>query len=230
MKPYLISTCSYTPGVDRYIKSLSNLLETVELVYVDFTPHLVGEISGLSSVRRIKEPRRYPGPQARWQHIPTDLDLDRWWIFTDTQDVVFQRPIEDLDRFDSRCVLVQYEGMTHAENGFWSGYIESRSVYQNLLPLPVFCSGTVAAKGRVMMEFIKYIGNCDQTVWDQLHFNQWLIGRHVFNSQLLSAALYTNGYNGKLVKTISGEFVWEDTGIVPAIVHGNGCSKELLPD
>ncbi len=46
-----------------------------------------------------------------------DLDPDRWWIFTDTSDVIFQRPVPDLDIF-GKPILVCNERQLH-DNAFW---------------------------------------------------------------------------------------------------------------
>lgn len=228
-KPYLISLASFTPGVERYISSLKNLKDSVELVYVDFVKHLPIPIRGLSEVIYLKQPNGYPGHHRRWEFIPKFLEEDRWWIFTDTQDVIFQGPIPDLDSFGAD-ILVQYEGMTHEENGVWNQCITERwPSMSNLLPLPVYCCGVFATRGHMIREYQDYIKGYKEEIWDQIPFNQWIQDKSYKDCPELSAALFSNYYSGKLIDGHKpGSFAWKETGVVPAIVHGNGSSKELL--
>lgn len=232
-KPYLISLTSYGQGSDRYLASLPNLKDSVELIYVEFMPYtptlIFAASTGVSNVHRVYQGISYPGASYRWRHIPEDLDLARWWIFTDTWDVVFQAPIPDLDQFGAADVLVQYEGETHAENGVWRPLIALSPEMSNLLPLPVFCAGTIAAKGHLMKDLIDYLRKANPNIWDQLHFNQWLIGKNFKDCRELSVALYKNYYLWNISKSQGGKFIWDQSRIVPAIVHGNGSGKEFLP-
>jgi hypothetical protein len=228
-KPYLISLASYTIGVDRYLASLDYLGDSVELIYVDFEPRVPTHdyFEDLHDFRLYDPKKSYPGHHNRWKHIPDDLDQDRWWIFTDTQDVIFQRPIPDLDQFGAD-VLVQAEGMTHAENQVWRECIEGRWPEQaNLLPLPVYNCGCWAARGHLMHGYKSYIAGYDAAMWDQIPFNQWLIGKNFKDCPELSAALYLSFYSGRLSR-LDGTYFWTGTGLVPSIVHGNGSSKEIL--
>lgn len=232
-KPYLISLASHTDGCDRYLKSLHRLEDSVSLVYVEFAPHawkFPVSACGLSDVRHIRHASPYPGPHPRWQYIPEDLDPNRWWVFADTADVLFQRPIPDLDQFDAD-ILVQCEGMTHAENPVWGPYIRDRyPQYSSLLPLPVLCCGVVACKGWQMLSFVNFIKGFDPNVWDQIPFNLWVRQFRYMDCRELSMALYGNAYDerGSVIRTADGSFLWGSPAIIPAIVHGNGAAKELL--
>jgi hypothetical protein len=230
-KPYLISVASSTLGVHKnYIRTLPNLKDSVELVYVDCDPCIPdpGVLEEhLKDVRYIKARVRYPGHHHRWQLIPNDLDQDRWWIFTDNHDVIFQGPIPDLDQFGAD-ILVQAEGMTHEENGVWKNCLETRwPELRNLLALPVYCCGVVAAKGCLLHRYKNWIYGFPPDVWDQLPFNEWLIGKNYADCPELSASLYDNLYADRLCR-VGGFFTWVHTGVRPAIVHGNGSSKKDL--
>jgi len=216
---------------------LVELKDSVELVYVDFTPRIPQPYFAvpLTQFQHVISPKSYPGHHLRWKYIPENLEKDRWWIFTDTQDVIFQHEIPDLDEFDAD-VLIQYEGMTHEQNGVWNLCIKDRwPQYSSLLEKPVYCCGVWAARGNVMYDYAtKYIPTYDPNVWDQIPFNMWLYENGLTHKDCpeLSAAMYSNYYTGKLA--VSGnlkftrEYSWTDSEIVPAIIHGNGCSKDLL--
>ena len=87
-KPYLISSFSYTSGVDRYFESLSNI--TCSPVAFMFEPYTMTP----RGVEAFKLDRKYIGNTGRFVPILDALmancfDLSRWFIFTDSGDVWF---------------------------------------------------------------------------------------------------------------------------------------------
>jgi hypothetical protein len=240
-KPYLISCSSYTPGLNRYLKTLENLEDSVELVMVEFEPVIRDsyQIKGISQINRVKTGIRWPGMMHRLSYIPKDLDESRWWVFTDSSDVVFQGPIPLLP--DEEFILTSKEGETFSENGFWIPYLKRyEDSFWVLNDFQVRCAGTWAMKGKYAKQYIEFIEavreryvNAPDFV-DQMVFNQWLSGlwcvgpeRADFELSGLFGTLYKNAYTGKIIRDVDGNF-WEGGRIMPAIIHGNGCSKEFL--
>lgn len=229
-KPYLITVCSFTLGVKRYLSTLHRLEDSASVVFVDCEPH-THDIAGFRGFtrdfRHIKEDMPYPGHHGRWFLVPEDLDPNRWWIFTDTHDVIFQAPIPDLDQYGNIDVFVQAEGMTHENNWFWKKCIDERwPELKYLYPMPVYCCGVTAMRGHVFRDYQRFLSQWKPEIWDQLPFNTFLSTVTYGNLPKLSAALFDN-FNKRLYRT--GEtFKWTKTGEIPAIVHGNGSSKEWL--
>lgn len=237
-KPYLISLASYTPGVDRYLDTLEKLEDSVELVYVNFKPGLpiksseIAHTLPVTDLLLVDPMHNYPGHHHRWKYVPEDLDWSRWCIFSDTQDVMFQGPIPNLDQFGAD-ILTQAEGMTHEENSVWRHCLTQRwPQYGNLLKLPVYCCGTFAMRGHLLHEYKTYLKDYDPAVWDQIPFNEYILDKRHADCPQLSAAIYNNFYSGALVKSLTEDgtqFWWSETGVRPAIIHGNGSSKAELP-
>lgn len=228
-RPYLIAMASDCDGVDEFFSSLYRLEDSVELVFISFLPYFKPfRTYGISRARLISTGEKWRGNQYRWAYLPEDLDPDRYWIFTDVADVRFQGPVPDLD-FYLGSVLTQYEGLTHADTPIWKDCIEHRfTQFKHLLPARVMNGGGWAAKGWDMKKFAKILLDSDPAIWDQLTFNDWLQYNHHQDCPELFGALYNNYYSGDLIKN-GTVFHWaKHGGITPAIVHGNGCSKNVL--
>ena len=229
--PYLISLASYTSGVDRYLDSLKNLGNSAEWIPVVFDsatwPHHLAETPSY----RIDTP--YPGHLYRFEYIPQDLDPDRWWIFTDTADVIFQKPIPDLDGLGIE-IWTAPESETHRNNGIWKGIIGQFPQAEKLLDTPIYNMGTWAMRGQKALELVQYLQdnrasfNCHPNS-DQLMYNLWLteqpteiVGVH----PTLMVCLYANLEKG-FVRKENGVFV-NEAGQPFAITHANGNQKEWL--
>ncbi len=232
-KPYLISLASDSLGVERYLSSLWNLKDSVDWVNVEFKPYFS---SGLKRAvgRTISAGHQYPGHLFRWNYIPQDLDPDRWWIFTDTADVIFQAPIPDLDETGKK-IIVAYEGISFAENGFWTGLIEHYPQFKNLLEQPVFNVGCWAMRGDEARDFIAYLKARRKEgmhqACEQLIYNQWLetktpqiMGTH----RNLMCTLYA-GLERGFVHRDGGAFI-NQLGEPFSIVHANGNTKNYLTE
>ncbi len=227
MKPYLISLASYTEGVKRYLESLKNLENSVDWVSVEFEPYLP------SLAVFYRQPCPYPGNLYRFDYLPKNLDSNRWWIFTDTADVIFQRPVPNLDQ-DAVEVWVAPESEIHGNNGVWRGFIERYPCAHRLLDQPIYNMGGWAMKGDKAAELVEYLKqnrakfNCHPNS-DQVLYNLWLldqpkeiIGVH----PTLLVAMYANIEKG-VVRKENGLWV-NERGEPYCICHFNGSTKEFL--
>lgn len=234
-KPYLLSLASNSKGVSRYLDSLKNLQDSVEWISVEFDPSFIIHDSiadHLSDFRRYWPGITYPGNLARFEYVPDSLDEDRWWIFTDTSDVIFQAPIRNLDK-TGQDILVSCENELFGESWFFKPMIEAFAPKLDALKdRPIYCMGTWAMKGRKAKELLRYLkdrapefGNHPQI--DQPLLNLWLMEQDFGEDMSLFATLHQNYQLGRVTKDEVGRF-WQD-GVLPAIIHGNGGSKENLP-
>ncbi len=212
--PYLISIATKDVK-DRYLKATENIKDTAELksVWLD----------------------TYPGHMHRLDYI-LDLDLDpsRWWIFTDTGDVSFQKPLPDFSQFEPGIIVCD-EGTTHI-NGFWENYIEMYPMFKRLLSKKVYNCGIVAMPGYFFLEYITYFRNFRDNylpkdipqMLEQLIFNAFVQDhfKQSYEIEGLFAALCANYYLEIAVKDSKGQWVNED-GEVFVVVHRNGATKVL---
>lgn len=234
--PYLISLASWTPGVERYLGSLRNLENSVEWVDVRFKSE-PGEYNPIFQfvpgigVRNCFVDGPYPGHLYRLDYIPDDLDPKRWWIFTDTADVVFQAPIPDLEEL-GKTIYVAPENEVHRNNGYWAGLISEYPKADPLLDRPIYNMGCWAMRGTKALELVDYLRmhrhDCGPA-GDQPLYNLWLreqpadiVGVH----SSLMVTLYANLEKG-YCRRENGLFVNEQ-GEPFSIVHANGSTKEHL--
>lgn len=211
-KPFLISIYSYTPGVDRHLVSLSKLEGSVEPVKVVLDS--------------------YPGHLYRWDLIPKELDRNRVFIFTDTADVIFQKPIPLLS---PDHIYVANEGEIFKNNRFWRAVIRRNPQFQILDNETIYNVGTFACSGHIMDSWVSFVQSARPTVramvTEQLLFNIWL--RKPENYPLLMqipdlfTSLYANLEKGTTTLDKNNQFV-NKNGQLYAVVHFNGNTKELL--
>lgn len=234
-KPYLISLASSSSGVKRYLDSLKHLQDSVEWISVEFDPSFVIHDSiadHLSSYRRRWPQCPYPGNLKRFDYFPDFLDDSRWWIFTDTADVIFQAPVPDLEALGVE-VLASCENELFADSWAFRPIIDAfRPKLDALLDKPIYCMGTWAMKGRLAKDLVAYLqrrgpefGN--HPFIDQPLFNLWLQEQDFSEHPDLFASLYKNYDLGKATRDEDGRFLME--GRLVSIAHGNGNSKSLFP-
>jgi hypothetical protein len=176
----------------------------------------------------------YPGHMHRFDVLlERALDRDRWWIFTDCVDVIFQAPVPDLDECN-HDVLVCDEKQIH-NNVFWRPYIDQYPVFKRLLPFTSYNAGCQAMKGHAFTSFIQYmmlfreqLGPCAPQFLEQLIYNMWIqdhrysIAEHpnLFTTLLLNMTQdYVEFRDGLFVNPLREVF---------SIVHANGISKGWL--
>jgi hypothetical protein len=237
-KPYLLSLASDCIGNKKYIDTLPNVLDSVEPIMVQFMPHYKAAAPILDnnffSARIYFEQKPYPGHLRRWDSTPLDLDKDRYVIFTDTSDVIFQAPIPAIDK---RLIYVANEGIRFGENGFWMGVINEHPKFKFLESQEVFNVGCFGAPVRIFEDWIHFIqenreGIINQAV-EQLLFNQWLrlpeIRSKVVTDPKLFVTLYDNIDKQNVFQMDGVGFVGKE-GDLFSIVHANGNMKYLLKD
>lgn len=207
IKPYLLSLASYTPGCDNYIFTLPKLENSVEWINVDF--------------------KEYPGNLFRFNHIPFDrLDDKRMMVFTDTGDVIFQKPIPELEA----KIYVTPE-RANFDRTSWFNQLFERNDYHELDGTPIYNMGTWAMPVYKVKEMLNYIfsmshtfkdeGGCDQPL-----FNMWLRTQKFEEHPELMVCLFNNFETGDVVKE-NGIFL-NKVGKPYSIVHANGNKKDLL--
>ncbi len=230
MKPYLLSLASYTPGVERYVRSLPRLEDGVEWVNVVFNPIFAPDESitdCLSHFETIETGQPYPGNLNRFNYLPR-LDPERLWLFTDTADVVFQAPIPELqDR-----IYVCPEHDTWGADNWWKGVLEPfPQIATELAGLPIYNMGTWAMKGSRALEMIRFVlGNADRlnhANWcDQPLYNLWLKDQEVTVHPALMACLYDGLSRGEIIK--QARLFVNNQGEAYSIIHANGNLKDKL--
>ena len=236
-KPYLISLSSFTPGVERYLKTMGELQDSVEPVFVDLYPHIPTQfLCYFQDFNRYWYhcvPEAYPGNHSRMKYIPANLEEDRWWIFTDTHDVIFQSRIPDLDEYDVD-VLLANEGENWEESGLWVNYLkkvkELGSAMDELNRTPIYNGGCFAMKGHIFKQYVNYLTNHEAfktgQFSDQPLLNLFALKQKSSDCPALFMTIYKHMYN-KNGSCEDGVFIRD--GFIPSIVHGNGCGKDFLP-
>jgi len=228
-KPYLVTVASFTDGCKRFAKSLEHIKDQVEHIHISFEP----AIPYFPAWKKYEE--GYCGNLKRFDYIP-NLDEKRFIIFSDTDDVVFQRPFPDLERMNYEVYLAN-ENVKHVDS-FWKPYIERNTYFEPLMQRNVYNGGLFAMRYYVfkkymafVKEFIKWIKPEDRGVADQLLFNLFFAKNpyyDVYAGLDVFCPLYRN-IEIQSVYVKKGLFVLSD-GHVPVAVHANGNTKLVLDD
>lgn len=239
-RPYLITSLNEMPGKERWVRSAIECLgDSVQPVVIMWQPEF--EAPSHWIVRRMARP--YAGHlQKLTPLLDMDLDLDRWFIFTDGSDVLFQAPLPNLDAAGYR-ILLSNEGIRHCDSDFWRPHL-SLPPYSSLADAPIYNVGSWAAIGHEFVGFLRYLEkalvSCRERGWpvfhvhEQLIYNRWVQGRGEMCGEMagLFCTLYANytgpAFNGHgTARLVDGRFVTAD-GRPYAIVHANGSTKEML--
>jgi hypothetical protein len=213
-KPYLINCASRTIDNTCYEKSVPKLENSAELISIWFD--------------------KYPGHLYRWDCLlDMKLDPNRWWIFTDYGDVIFQTPIPDLD-VTKHDIIVTDEHYIHGSD-YWQPFILPNPIFKPLLSCTVYNVGTFAMKGFYVIEFIKYLQEFrkkieDRTtqVYEQLIYNMW-IQEHKYDFTTHPTLMITlaNNIKERRVEFKNGQFV-NLNGKPYTFVHACGDTKAWL--
>lgn len=226
-KSYLLTIASKTEGTSRFAKSLEKI--QVEHISVQFKPY----IDDFPATK--KEDKRYPGNLARYDFVP-QLDDNRFIIFSDTDDVLFQKDTPDFERLNYEVYLAP-ENVSHKDS-YWKGFIERNPYFEPLYNQPVYNAGLYAMRGKIFYELIKFmkfhirfVKDDDKGQADQLLFNLFFIKNphyDIYKGLDIFCPLYRN-YELKKVYTRKGLF-FLDTGLVPFAIHANGNTKQAFTD
>jgi hypothetical protein len=224
MKPYLLTIASDTQGMNRYLDSLSCLNNNYEHIAVQFEPFN-------KRIKSYKEHNfKYPGHLQRFKYVPKDLDPERYVIFTDTDDVIFQKPLPEVLNYD---IYLASENVVHSQT-IWNKYIQDYPVFSPLLHKEVYNCGMYIVKVPILYKYIEFMewfqsGDFRKHNFEQMYFNMFLVLNpnlsKVIDSSILSS-MYCNfdyGYiykDGNLWKTKKGDII--------SCIHANGKNKEIL--
>lgn len=203
--------------MDRFRDSLKNI--DVEHIAVQFTPYTPGLQPIFTGVP-------YPGHIQKYAYVPV-LDPNRYVIFTDTDDVIFQKELPEFGEFD---LYLAPENVIH-RGSWWEPYINEHSKeFGDLLDKPIFCSGTWAMKVKHLYDLLAYqqhigiFGNLCQC-----YFNSFIYSRPDLTRSEdigLFCSLHANMHRPDVVKGEDG--IWRHNGEVIVCVHANGSLKEHL--
>lgn len=219
-KPYLLTLSSHTEGMPRFLESLKNI--DVEHIVVQFEPWT----PNLQSHTLHAMP--YPGHIQKYAYVPRDLDPERYIIFADTDDVVFQKGLPEFGEFD---LYLAPEGVIH-RGSWWEPYINEHPEFTDLLDKPIYCSGTWAMKVKHLYDLLDHqqkIGIFDRLC--QCYFNSFIYSRpDLTRSEDLSlfCSLHANVHNNGKDKIEKVNGIWLCNGEVITCVHANGSMKDRL--
>lgn len=248
-KPYLVSICSYPNeakgGLDRYINSLKENLDSTkfEIVLIGYEPlQNLPDISGFDSYYTFDYfEMPYPGNLYRFKalyEISKDWDPERWIIFTDTYDVMFQAPFPDFSQFRPTEILTAVEGEDWGESS-WFPTLQAQvevPFIENMKNRPIVNAGTWAMTVTMFKKFFEFMvkrskdyGNhpwSDQPIYNEFLYSGEGVDPIVHDTFCI--VLYKNMELGN-VKKESNKF-YNRSGELFSIVHGNGSSKEYFND
>jgi hypothetical protein len=239
-KPYLVTCASYTNGCETFIQSLKNADDSISYYSVEFFPHFYEKPVHATRLLLSDE---YPGHLRRLAYAPFDfIDLDRWVIFSDTDDVKIQKRVPELP--DDKDILVANENVQHNE-GFWAPVIKQFPIFESLLDKPVYNAGLFAMKGHVLKEYVSFLGEfmakhnlTEFQYLDQLILNYW-IHEVADKRDKKNKPKYRVGYVPTLFlclhanvdknncKRVYGQWC-DKQGNPYTFVHANGNKKNLL--
>jgi len=207
-KPYLIQLYTRTPGCVNYERTFPIVADSVRPLPIVL--------------------RSYRGHLHRWDHMPLTLG-DNMCIFTDSADVIFQKPFPPLD---PKLIYVSNEGVTFRQNGVWRALMRRYPQFQPMANEIIYNVGTFACSGQKMKEWCEYLfsvrGRCRRHSLEQLWFNEWL--RLPQNKPLITehsdlfAVLYANVKIGTAILK-EGKFI-NKSGVLFSAVHFNGGTKD----
>lgn len=212
-KPFLVSIYSYTKGCDNYERTFPKVAESVERVNCRLN--------------------RYPGHLYRWDKMPQNLDRNRVFIFTDTADVVFQKPFPPLD---PQKIYVANEGETFGQSGLWRSLMRRYPEFAVLSDETDYNVGSFACGGILMDNFIEFLkahrNDSRRMSLEQPIFNLWLrqpnIWPRITEVPDLFCSVYANFEHN--LAGIKNERVVNRNGEIFTVVHFNGSMKEKYKD
>ena len=249
-KPYLISSFSYTSGVDKYFESLSNI--TCSPVAFMFEPYTMTP----RGVEVFKLDRKYIGNTGRFVPILDALmancfDLSRWFIFTDSGDVWFQTELPNLDSVRGDIIVCD-EGKKFKQIDFWFDKVPKK-----LLNKEAYNVGSFAMRGEMFLKFLLFIVgkyheyvklikrpdiypfNCPLAnmylsttdrmflnLADTVLFNEFIADKEITTHPTLFTCL---SFNLKALTTLERDgLYYNKQGELYSIVHANGNAKLLV--
>lgn len=215
--PYLLTISNHTSGMNRFLHSLKHL--DVEHIAIQFLPNT----PGLKSYKSFD--CTYPGHIQKYGFVPGDLDPERYILFADTDDVIFQKGLPEFGEFD---LYLAPENVIH-RGSWWEPYIAEHPEFEDLLDKPIYCSGTWAMRVKTLYELLAYhqkigvFGNLCQCYFNSFIYSRPDLTR--YEGLDLFCSLHANMHN-PLVTKKNG--VWKYKGETIVCTHANGSLKEYL--
>lgn len=206
--------------MDRFLESLKHI--DAEHIAVEFQP----PTSDLRYTIQYDFP--YPGHFKRWEFVPTYLDPERYIIFSDTDDVIFQKELPEL----TTDIYLAPENVLH-EITMWNQAFSKYPMFESLKKEPVYNCGLFIFKVKILYEYIKFLqefndGGYKSQNMEQLHFNMFLKLHPEYTRTVdleILCPLYGNLYQGLVKK----EDVWKTKeGKTIVAIHANGDNKNIL--
>lgn len=199
-RPYLLTLASSTPNLQRFLSAASNL--NVEHISITF--------------------EKYPGHIEKWKSVPENLDPERYVVFTDTDDVIFQKPLPEF----THDLYLAPENVSHRDT-MWKEHIEKYPEFSALMDKEVYNCGQFAMKVKTMYEYIKFMmsfpdGGYRALGFEQMYFNMFVDLRKDLSrviDRTIFCPLFANVHHG--VRKDGDVWVDQDAKVITC-VHANG--------
>lgn len=213
MKPYLLTLASYTPGIKRFLKSLQNI--NVEHLAVQFEPK--ADVKSYESYDFA-----YPGHINKYNFVPKGLNPNRYLIYSDTDDVIFQR---ELPEFEADMILAKEN--VKFKYTIYHDTIKRHKEFEGMMESEAYNSGLYAMKVPIFYDWVGYLLDFPvKTKLNQLIFNKFINQRDYSISDNLECfcPLFANIHHS--VDKKNG--LWVVNKKLISGIHANGWTKRLL--
>jgi len=237
-KQILLTSCSHTPGVDRWVRSLAAVKpSSFQPVIIMFEPFF----DVPDGVVVYRADRDYPGNVKRFfpvRDIIEQYGHQRWYLWTDCADVVFQNDVvvDALLSSSSADGFFSTEGRTH-EGSWWERLIKPPQ-FVALKTRTIYNAGCFLMRGDFFEELIldmhRIVSHLKTfpSVFDQLLLNRFIMHNQHRCADLDSVCLnigdrYRPGDDSSEAVFRDGYFCRRDGTVYP-VVHANGDNKDIL--
>lgn len=248
MLPLIVTAASATKNTKRFLENARKLRDEAEFLFIEFTPHYPKEYNGRTWMVDFPNGRQvkiknvaYPGNLRRWQWVKPVMtklgyarQYGRWVIFLDTDDVIIQKGLPEVD--PGKRIYVQNEGITFDQTDFWPKILKKNIAFRPIMTSQVYNAGSMMMRMEYFIDWLNFVDEKASkksfagAANDQPLYNLWLskqskaiIGDH----SSLMVSLYNNMDLGRVKKDDKGVFI--NSNKIPfTIVHANGSTKKHL--
>jgi len=230
-KIIIIGATRYVEGVERWMKTIIDTQpDYVQPVLIKYAPWpKKNKIPKEFKVYDI-EGEGYPGNDKRhkdvWRVIK-DYGEDKWYVWSDTIDVIFQQPLPTLDDYKEYDIITAPEKTLHKHNGYWQARMSDEEK-RILADESIRNAGLFIIKGSVYLKFVKYLTEYNYIPNDdQACYNRWLVTQKI--KELITDSLHCmGGLTGSEATFVGGKYVCKSNNKPYIIVHANGDTKPIL--
>lgn len=225
-KPYLLTMCSDTKNFPRFLNSVQKI--DVEHVVIQFEPYSLL----VPNFYETNDP--YPGHIKKYHYAKPIVDLldpERYIIYADTEDVIFQKEFKPF----AKDLHLSVENVPTHAGTWWEEHIKAYDDHRfdMLLDKPIYCSGTWATKVKTFQKYLDFLlehAAFSETkgFGDQLYFNRFLLEHpELTRDESLSVfcSLHANIHRKDVYKE---DGIWKHNDEVITCVHANGSLKGYL--